>query len=275
MRRRALGGLAVALAIGIGALPGVAQEEDDEGLGPAPGEARAIVARAIEAMGGAEALDRLTTAVMTVTPGEGQVRERYALRLDGRYLHYASRRASGAGFDVVLARGLNFFTDLDRAGQVVGVQDLEPGDVAEAGYERDVRFMPLLLPALLRDETARLDLRGRTSTGEHVVRALVRPPSGSPGEPFLIRLRFDPRTDLLSGSMGHVPSGPDQGKKRYTSYLEYRDVGAIRLPHRITDLWGEATTPQEFALTWTVGEPLPADLFVRPRNPVAEGEAPR
>lgn len=247
-----------------------AQDEDEGvGIGPAPTEARALVARAVEAMGGRERVSALKAAVMTVEAAQGEVQERHTLRLEGRFLHYSSRRPSGAGFDVVLARGLAFLCDRDDQGAATYLEDLGVEDAVEGGYERDILFMPLLLPLLL-EQRARMDYRGRTSEGDEVVRALIEPPEGAPGRPFVIRLRFDKETHLLTAAMGVVPLGYDKGKKRYCEYRDYREVagpgGALKLPAELSDQRGkENEEPRTFKVRWSLDPDLPATLWLKPK----------
>jgi hypothetical protein len=227
-----------------------------------------VVVRAVEAMGGRAALAQIRSAVMTVDAEPNQIQERHTLRLEGRYLHYASRRPSGAGFDVVLAREQAFLCDRDPEGNASYVEELTPQDAQEGAYERDILFMPLLLPLLL-EERARLDYRGRNSVGDDIVRALIRPPPLSSGEPFVVRLRFDHRTHLLTSTMGIVPRGVDKGKKRYCRYGDYRLVKGreVRtlLPHRISDQRGKDESSREFDVEWRLNVELSAELFLKPR----------
>ncbi|MDC3379345.1 hypothetical protein OAX78_03590, partial [Planctomycetota bacterium] len=257
----------LAIALGVAAWVATAHAQDgDEGLGPAPGEPRAVLSAALEAMGGRATLSRVRTAVVTIDNGPGQVRERYVLRSEGRFFHYSSRRQSGAGFDVVLTGPVSFLCDRKADGSARRVEELPAADTGEAAYERDVLFMPLLLPALLADEGSRLQLRGLNSAGEQVVRAVVRPPRGAVGEPFVVRLKFNPETKLPVGVMGAIPSGPEEGKKRYTDFSDYREVGGLTLPHGYSDARGRDAEPREFSVSWTVNPDLPPDLFVRPRT---------
>jgi len=238
----------------------------EEGIGPAPSEARAVVARALQAMGGREAVAALQVAVMSVDPAGGELRERHTLVVPRRLMHYGSRRPSGAGFDVVLGGQGGFLCDRDKEGRATYVEDLAPDDVLEGGYERDVLFMPLLLHGLL-DQRARMDYRGRNTAGEEVVRALIEAPAGGEGRPFTIRLRFDAKTGLLAAAMGVVPWGQDKGKKRYCEYHDYAPVeggSGIMLPTRLADQRGSDEHPRTFRVRWTIDPKLPPDLFARP-----------
>lgn len=276
--RRAIGAVALGLVLLGGGVYVAARAQDgaddDEngsaGIGLAPGEATATVTRAILAMGARDA--RLQNAVMTVQAEGPELRERHTLRLDGRYMHYASRRPSGAGFDVVLARRAAFLTDRNPAGEVTYVEDLGEHDAQEGAYERDVLFMPLLLPTLL-ERGARMESRGRNSVGDEVIRALVPPAVESPAQPFVIRLRFAKDTGFLVSAMGVVPCGADQGKKRYCTFDDYRKVEGsdVYLPHTISDQRGKDQTPRTFKVRWTLNADLPATLFVRPHAP-SEGD---
>ncbi len=249
-----------------------AQDVDDEGLPAAPGEARTVVGKSLEAMGGAEAVGAVRAAAIAIEPAEGGPRERHSLRLEGRLFHYQSRHAGGTGFDIVLARDLAVLSDRGPEGQVTYVEDLAADDAREGGYERDVLFMPLLLPALLADARAQLDHRGKTTTGEDVVRALVHPPEGAAGEPYYLRLRFDPETRLLSGVMGAIPVGRDAGRKRYVTFLDWRPVGKLKLPHKFVDKRDKDAPPREVVIAWTLDPELPADLFTRPAAPAPRAE---
>jgi hypothetical protein len=253
------------LALALGATSAHAQSGSEGGIGPAPREARAIIARAVRAMGGKEALLELRTAVMSVDPSEkARIQERHSLKLKGRWMHYASRRRSGAGFDVILARGQTFLCDRDPKGNATYVEDLTPRDAKEGSYERDILFMPLLL-VLLLEKNARMDYRGKNSVGDVVIRAQVRPPDKS-GQPFVIRLRFDKTTHLLTAAMGTVPWGTDKGKKRYCFYSDYRAVGpkGIKLPHELKDQRGKSARARTFTVTWELDKALPPEMFLRP-----------
>ncbi len=253
--------------------PAQAQKRDTDGLGPAPAEARAIIMRAVTAMGGPEKVKAVRAAVMKVNAKKGQIQETHSLLLKGRYMHYASRRASGAGFDVVLAKGRTFLCDRNAQGVVTYVEDLTKMDAREGSYERDIMFMPLLLPLLLQ-KNARMDMRGKNSKGDLVVRAQIRPPSMKTGEPFVIRLRFDKKTNLLRAAMGTVPWGTDKGKKRYCYYEDYREVAGrfIKLPHQLRDQRGKSAKPRSFGVTWTLNKALPTAMFLRPNLEKKDGD---
>lgn len=257
------------IAVCLAGAEAAAQEE--EGLGPAPNEARAVVARAVQSMGGRKALAGVRVAVMSVDPAGGEIRERHTLIVPRRLMHYGSRRPSGAGFDVVLGPDRGFLCDRDKSGQATYVEDLAPDDVLEGGYERDILFMPFLLPQLL-EGGARMDYRGKNSEGEEVVRALIEAPRGSEGRPFTIRLRFDPVTHLLTAAMGVVPWGQDKGKKRYCEYRDYAPIDGtpVRLPGRLADQRGRDEHPRTFRVKWTLNPDLPDDLFKRPELPDRE-----
>lgn len=267
--------LAVLAALG-GALlpcaPARAQDESDEmdeGLEGGPGDPRQALLRAIEAMGGAAAVRSVGTAALSFEAGgEAGLRERHTLALAGRKLHYASRDASGVGFDVVIAGPLAFLCDRGPNGAATYVEDLSPDDAREGAYERDMLFMPLLLPVLADDPRAQLEHKGKNSQGEEVVKAIVHPAAGNPGgAPFIVRLRFDPATGLLTTAMGTIPFGVDAGRKRYLSYQEPRKVGALTLPHRYADQRGKDVAAREVAVTWALDVPVDASTFARPTSP--------
>lgn len=262
--RRALQVIAM-LGVLVWLQPAQAQKRDSGGVGPAPAEARAVVLKAVEAMGGKAAVESVRTAIMTVDAKKTKIQEQHSLQLKGRYMHYASRRASGAGFDVVLAKGRTFLCDRNRKGEVTYVEDLSALDAKEGSYERDIMFMPLLLPLLL-EKNARMDVRGKNSKGDLVVRAQIRPPSPKTGEPFVIRLRFDRQTHLLTAAMGTVPWGTDKGKKRYCYYDQYRAtrLNGVKLPHLIKDQRGKAAKPRAFGVTWELNKQFPKAKFLRP-----------
>lgn len=273
MVRRGVAALIVALLAG-GAW---AQEEEDDGLGAAaPAEARAVVARGLEAMGGLAEVEALKAAALRIEAGEGAVQERHTLRLAGRFLHYASRQPNRTGFDVVLAGPVAFLCDRDPEGKATYVEDLAPQDAREGAYERDVLFMPLLLAALVKDAKAGLEHKGRTSAGEDVVKATVLPAEGAAGEPFVLRLKFDPQSKRLAGVMGVIPCGADAGKKRYLGFLEWRQLEGKKLwlPHRISDArdrtgpggaGARAESAREYAVAWELDPALDAALFERPK----------
>ena len=232
-----------------------------QGLDAAPREARAFLARAVEAMGGAQRLAGLRAVAMVAD--HGKLTETHTLAFPQRYMHYASRRRSGAGFDVVLGERA-FICDRDREGQATYVEDLSDDDANEGAYERDILFMPLLLPQLLADPGSRLEYRGENSAGDPIVRAAVRPPRGTPGKPFWIRLRFDKRSHHLVQSMGLVPCGANTGQKRYTSYLEPREAqGGLVLPTQYEDQRDEQE-PRRFTVTWRFGVEGVSALFSKP-----------
>ncbi|MBX3469217.1 MAG: hypothetical protein KF878_20275 [Planctomycetes bacterium] len=266
--------LPLALAVGLLTTGGVlvadrvqAQDDElDEGLEGGQGEPRQVLQRAIEAMGGADALKAVVGAALTFDGGaDAGVSERHTLRLDGRQLHYASRDAGGAGFDVVLARGAAFLCDRGPDGQATYVEDLAPEDAREAAYERDMLFMPLLLPSLLADPRAALEHKGKSSQGEAVIKAVVHPAEGNPGAtPFLVRLRFDPTSGLLTTAMGTIPCGADQGRKRYLGFLEPKRAGRLLLPHRYADQRSKDVAPREVAVAWALDAAVEPALFQRP-----------
>jgi len=264
VRALQLCGVAAAVVMCAPAAPAQDDEEDDRpDRAGDPVRAREIVSEAIEAMGGREALARVRAAALQIESGM-QVAEQHRLVLDGRLLHYSSRRASGAGFDVVLARDRAFICDRDAAGDATLVEDLDAADAVEGAYERDVLFMPLLLLALLEDPEARLDYRGPNSVGDPVVRALVRPPADGLGEPFVIRLRFDEETGLLTTAMGTIPHGADQGKKRYCSFLDYGPVGPLRLPAKVSDMRGKDAPARDYGIRWDLEPDVTPAMFERP-----------
>jgi hypothetical protein len=225
------------------------------------------VEKAVLAMGGARAVEDVKTAVMTVGAKPGQIQECHSLKLAGRSMHYASRRSSGAGFDVVLSGGRSFLCDRNAKGEATYVEDLSARDAKEGSYERDIMFMPLLLTLLL-DKNARMDYRGKNSVGDFIVRAQIRPPRAKNGEPFVIRLRFDRQSHLLTAAMGTVPWGTDKGKKRYCFYGGYKSVrvgsARVRLPHELKDQRGKDTKAREFKVTWELNKRLPPEFFLRP-----------
>jgi hypothetical protein len=257
----------VSAAVVVGLLMGSPAFAQGDGLGPAPAEAKAIVAKAVIAMGGRPALSDVKVVIMAVDAKPGRIRESHTLKLAGRFMHYASRRSSGAGFDVVLARGKSFLCDRNAKGEVTYVEDLTARDAKEGSYERDIMFMPLLL-TLLMEKNARMDYRGKNSVGDSIVRAQIRPPSAKTGDPFVIRLRFEKASGLLRAAMGTVPWGTDKGKKRYCFYEDYRFVkvgsSRIRLPTKLKDQRGKSSKPREFGVSWKVNPPVPAATFKRP-----------
>lgn len=241
-------------------------DDMDEGLEGAAGDPRQVLVRAIEAMGGADALRAVRSAALSFDAGgEAGLRERHTLELAGRKLHYASRDTAKVGFDVVIAGPLAFLCDRGPEGGATYVEDLTPDDAREGAYERDVLFMPLLLPALLADPRAQLEHKGKNSTGEEVVKAIVHPAGGNPGAaPFIVRLRFDPATGLLTTAMGTIPCGADEGRKRYLSYQEPKQVGRLTLPHRYADQRGKDVAAREVAVEWALDVPVDASTFARP-----------
>lgn len=246
-----------------------AQEDDelDDGLEGARREPRLVLLRAIDAMGGEDALRALKAATLSIErpSEESATRERHTLRVEGRQLHYALRGADGVGFDVVLAGPQAFLCDRGPEGQATHVEDLAADDAREAAYERDLLFMPLLLPALARDPQAALEHKGESSAGEEVIRAVVRPAPGNPGAaPFVIRLRFEPSSGLLTAAMGVVPCGANEGVKRYVEYREPKRVGALTLPHRYADQYGKVATMRDHPVAWTLDPALEPALFTRP-----------
>lgn len=242
-----------------------AAQEEDEGLGTAaPAEARAVVARGIEAMGGFQATSAIRAAVLKIEAGQAAVQERHTLKLAGRHLHYASRQPSGAGFDVVLAGPLGFLCDRAPDGSSTYSEDLSPEDVKEGAYERDVLFMPLLLGALLEDPRSSLEHRGRNSIGDVVVKATVPPAADQQADPFVVRLKFDPTSRRLTGVMGTVPLGAEAGRKRYVTFDDWRKVGAVLLPHRLLDARDPEQPPREVVVSWTLDPTLDPSLFTRP-----------
>lgn len=274
-------GVAGAVAIGATLLLGgpgparlgrVSAQEEDEGLGTAaPAEARAVLARGIEAMGGFQATSAIRAAVLTMEAAKGAVQERHTLRLAGRHLHYASRQPNGAGFDVVLAGPLGFLCDRGPDGASTYSEELAPEDVKEGAYERDVLFMPLLLGLLLEDPRSSLEHRGRNSVGEVVVKATVPPAAEQKADPFVVRLKFDPTSRRLTGVMGTVPLGAEAGRKRYVTFDDWRQVGAVLLPHRLLDARDPEAPPRQVDVSWTLDPALDPALFTRPASPAASG----
>ena len=252
-----------------------AQDEDelDEGLDASRGDPRQVLLRALEAMGGADALRALRSAALSFdAEGEAGLRERHTLQVEGRLLHYASRDPGGVGFDVVIARAAAFLCDRGPDGQATYVEDLTSDDAREGAYERDMLFMPLLLPGLVGEARAQLEHKGKSSTGEEVIKAVVHPAPGNPGAaPFVVRLRFDPTSGLLTTAMGTIPCGADQGRKRYLSYLEPRRVGPLVLPHRYADLRSKDVAPRDVPVAWALDAPVEAALFARPTAVAPEG----
>jgi hypothetical protein len=248
-----------------------AQEDDDldQDLEDTRREPRLVLVRAIEAMGGEAAVRALKAAALSIErpSEESATRERHTLRLDGRLLHYALRGGDGVGFDVVLAGPQAFLCDRGPppGSRATHVEDLAPDDAREAAYERDLLFMPLLLPALANDPAAGLEHKGRSSAGEEVIRAVVRPAPGNPGAaPFVIRLRFDATSGLLSAAMSIVPCGTNEGMKRYVEYREPKQVGALTLPHRYADQYGKVATVRDYPVAWTLDPAVEPALFARP-----------
>jgi hypothetical protein len=246
-----------------------AKAQNDGGIGPAPREARAVIARALKALGGKEALKLVKTVVMTVDPKKSPIKERHVLRVAGRVMHYASRRKSGAGFDVVVGSGQAFLCDRNKAGQATFVEELSRTDTREGAYERDMLFMPFVLMQLMGKDS-KMDYRGRNSKGHEIIRARINPPKGAKREkPFTIRLRFHKDTHLPLAAMGIVPLGQDKGKKRYCEYRDYVPVRfgryTLKLPKTIDDQRGKGLPSRTFSVRWQINANLPAALFVRPR----------
>ncbi|MBL4846542.1 MAG: hypothetical protein JKY65_13530 [Planctomycetes bacterium] len=239
------------------------------GLKKPPSEARAVVMQAVDAMGGRRALAAVKASVLSIDPQGAPIFERHTLRVEGRLMHYASRRKSGAGFDVVVGGGQAFLCDRSKQGAATYVEDLTRKDALEGAYERDVLFMPFLLLKLAK-KGAKLDYRGVNSRGHHVIKALVVPDPKAKGErPFTIRLRFDKDAKFLIAAMGVVPLGQDKGKKRYYEYLDYKTIrfGAHKLilPHKISDQRGKGAKPREFKAHWKINPTLSPSMFVRPQ----------
>ena len=154
-------GALIALLLACGSGSASAQE----GLGSAPREARAVVSRALESMGGKKLIARVTNVTFMVKSSKkSRIKEQHTLKLDGRVMHYTSRRASGAGFDVVVGGGQAFLCDRNKTSKATYVQDLSKRDAQEGAYERDILFMPFLLRLLLGKD-ARMDYRGKNSKG--------------------------------------------------------------------------------------------------------------
>lgn len=239
------------------------------GLEPPPDEGRVVVMKAVEAMGGPKALSAVKGAILAIDPEGAPILETHTLRLEGRLMHYASRRKSGAGFDVVVGGGQAFLCDRSKEGDATYVEDLNPDDALEGAYERDVLFMPFMLLDLAR-KSAKLEYRGTNSEGDHVVKALIEPdPAARDEKPFTVRLRFDKTTHLLVAAMGVVPLGQDKGKKRYYEYSDYGpvDLGGekLLLPQKISDQRGKDAQPREFKAKWSLNTELSPSLFVRPQ----------
>jgi len=248
------------------ALPAQAQ---GGGLKSPPNQARGIVMQAVDAMGGPRALGAVKASVLAIDPQGAPILERHTLRIEGRLMHYASRRKSGAGFDVVVGGGQAFLCDRSKQGEATYVEDLTSKDALEGAYERDVLFMPFLLLQLAKKD-AKLDYRGTNSQGHHVIKALVIPDGKAKGErPFTIRLRFHKTTKVLIAAMGVVPLGQDKGKKRYYEYLDYKPVRFgghnLLLPHKISDQRGKDAKAREFNARWKINPDLSPSMFVRPQ----------
>ena len=227
-------------------------------------EGRAAVERCLEAMGGRARLREVRAAAIEIQ-AKASIKERHTLLLPSRALHYASRREGGAGFDVVVKGEQGFLCDRDPEGKTSYVEDLTEADLLEGAYERDVLFMPLLLEQLLANPQTRYDSRGPNSVGDLVVRVLVHPPQGATGKPFVVRLRFDKSSHLLVQSMGLVPCGADEDKKRFFSYGDYRAVNGVKLPTSYSDERGKGTKPRTYRVKWALNPKLPQTLFTRPR----------
>ena len=222
---------------------------------------RAAVERCVEAMGGRARLREVRSAAIEIQ-AKASIKERHTLLLPSRALHYASRREGGAGFDVVVKGDKGFLCDRDPEGKTSYVEDLTEADLLEGAYERDVLFMPLLLEQLLADPRTRYDSRGPNSVGDVVVRVLAHPANGAVGEPFVIRLRFDKTSHLLVQSMGLVPCGADEGKKRFFSYGDYRAVGELKLPSSYSDERGKGTKPRAYRVTWSLNPKLSPTFMI-------------
>lgn len=239
------------------------------GLEPPPDQGRAVIMKAVEAMGGPRALAAVKAATLAIDPEGAPIIESHTLRVEGRLMHYASRRKSGAGFDVVVGGGQAFLCDRSKEGDATYVEDLNPDDALEGAYERDVLFMPFMLLELARKD-AKLEYRGTNSEGHPVVKALIEPdPAARDEKPFTIRLRFDKDSHLLVSAMGVVPLGQDKGKKRYYEYADYGpfEVGGqkLLLPRKISDQRGKDAKARDFKAKWLLNPELSPSLFIRPQ----------
>ncbi|MDF1666632.1 MAG: hypothetical protein P1V97_33090 [Planctomycetota bacterium] len=226
------------------------------------GDAKSVLKEALKAMGG----DRATRKVKSISlaiDGDS-IREYHRIRLKGRMSIYTAKRPSGRRLEVILARGSAFIVDRDKASKPTAIEDLKSSEVKEAGYDRDLFLLPLLLPVFIDSTEAVLRLKPSAPNGDQLVEATLPPASGSKEQAIRYTLRFSSKTKLLIGAKSVIPAGPEKGRGRIVVYRGYKQAAGILLPRELR-YKVDTESPRTLKFRLKLNNPLPLTLFLKPR----------
>lgn len=225
-------------------------------------DAKAILKAALKAMGGERATRKVKTLSLAIDGSS--VREYHRIRLKGRMSIYTAKRPSGRRLEVVLARGSAFIVDRDQNAKATAIEDLKSTEVKEAGYDRDLFLLPLLLPIFLDSTEAVLRVKSPAPNGDQLVEATLPPAQGSKEQAIRYTLRFSAKTKLLIGAKSVIPAGPEKGRGRIVVYRGYKSASGILLPRELR-YKVDTESPRTLKFRLKLDNPLPLTLFLKPR----------
>jgi hypothetical protein len=228
-----------------------------------------VILKALKAMGGSAKVRKVKTLSLAIDGGT--VKEFHRIRLKGRFSIYSAKRPSGRRLQIVLARGSAFVVDRDKDLKVLAIEDLKDSEVKEAGYDRDLFLLPLLLPTFLDATEAVLKDLGAAPNGDMLIEGTLPPSGGSRETSVRYTLRFSAKTAVLIGAKSVIPSGPEKGRTRKVVYRVYKKAGAILLPRELKYKVDEEPV-RELKYRLKLDNKLPLTLFLKPRIVAKSGE---
>jgi len=223
---------------------------------------KAVLRIALKSMGGAAKVRGVKSVSIALRGGE--IKEYHDVRLKGRLYRYRSVRPSGRRLEVILARRSAYIVDRDAKGVASAVTDLDKSQTMEAGYERDLFILPLLLPLLLERDEALLTFAGRTPAGDALVTATVPAAEESREASVRYTLRFSKKSGLLVGARSLIPSGPMGGKTRKVVYKSYKMADSVMLPREMIYKVDEGKVSR-MPIRLKLGNKIPLTVYLKPK----------
>lgn len=222
-----------------------------------------IVLQAMRKMGGIAKVKKIKT--VSIALNNESIKEFHFVRLKERMSLYRARRSSGRSLEVVLARSSAFVVERDEKNNATDVEDLRKEEIQEAGYDRDLFILPLLLPHFLTDK-ALLKYDGQVPNGDLKVTATMPPATASKEASVRYTLRFSKETGLLIGAKSSIPAGPDASRTRIIVFKNYKKAknSTILVP---TELKYKVDKDPVRSMSFRVklDAKMPLKLYIKPK----------
>jgi hypothetical protein len=194
-------------------------------------KAKKVLSRALKAMGGAAKVRKVKSLSLAIDGHS--IKEFHRMRVKGRLSIYTAKRPNGRRLEIILARGSAFVVEKDEKSKVLAIEDLKKSEVKEAGYDRDLFLLPLLIPTFLDSPTAVLRSLKDAPNGDPLIEGTLPPAEGSHEQAIRYTLRFSAKTGVLIGARSVIPAGPEQGRTRKVVYRTYKQAGLILMPREL------------------------------------------